>query len=231
MGKPVLLIPILAVFLLSACATTPTEDLRLAREAIAQARAAGAEELAPGEYQSAQEALSNAENLILYKNYRLAHKVLPMAAALGYRATFKAREERVRIDAAKKEEAQLRLEEKRSQQVQPPPDKTPAREEPPRTEVGKEKKALAPPPLPTRYEVKKEESLWLIAAFKEVYNDPLLWPLIYKANRDQIKDPRQVFPGQILAIPRSTSPDDQEEARREARESDFFSEERSTLSP
>ena len=230
MGKPVLLIMALAVLFLSACATAPREELRLARDAVAQARTAGAAELAPEEYESARQALHNAENLIHYRNYRLARKVLPMAASLGYRATFKAREERIRSEAAQKEEEQLKIKEEISKKVQPQPDKAPPRKEPPpRIEAAKERKPAAPPSLPNRYKVRKEESLWLIAALKEVYNDPLLWPLIYKANRDQIKDPRKVFPGQILVIPRSTGPEDQEDARREARESNFFSVERSIL--
>ncbi|NLC70160.1 MAG: LysM peptidoglycan-binding domain-containing protein [Desulfuromonadaceae bacterium] len=154
-----------------------------------------------------------------------------MAASLGYRATFKAREERVRLESAKKEEEQLKLKDEISKKVQPRPDRAPTRKEPPRTEGAKEKKPPSPPPPPTRYEVKKEESLWIIAALKEVYNDPLLWTLIYKANRDQIKDPRQVFPGQVLAIPRSASPEDREKARLEARESEFFPAERANLPP
>jgi nucleoid-associated protein YgaU len=31
--------------------------------------------------------------------------------------------------------------------------------------------------------------------------DPTLWPLLYRANRDQIKDPSLLYPGQRLTIP------------------------------
>ncbi len=34
-----------------------------------------------------------------------------------------------------------------------------------------------------------------------VYKDARLWPLIYVANKDHIKDPDLIFPGQKLVIP------------------------------
>jgi nucleoid-associated protein YgaU len=52
--------------------------------------------------------------------------------------------------------------------------------------------------LPVR-EVRSGESLWMIAA--DTLGDPFLWPAIYRANRDQIKNPSLVYPGQKLAIP------------------------------
>jgi nucleoid-associated protein YgaU len=47
--------------------------------------------------------------------------------------------------------------------------------------------------------VRPGESLWRIAA--SVTGDPALWPLLYRANRDQIKDPSLLYPGQRLSIP------------------------------
>ncbi|HOF04078.1 MAG TPA: LysM peptidoglycan-binding domain-containing protein [Syntrophales bacterium] len=55
----------------------------------------------------------------------------------------------------------------------------------------------------TEYVVKKGENLWWIAKYKDIYNDPYLWPVIYKANKDQIKNPNRIYPGQRLKIPRS----------------------------
>jgi len=72
------------------------------------------------------------------------------------------------------------------------------------------------------YTVNEGETLWSIAARRDVYSDALLWPLIYKANRDQIKDPRQIYPGQSLTIPRDFSEQDKETAREVARRSDIF---------
>jgi len=47
--------------------------------------------------------------------------------------------------------------------------------------------------------VQPGESLWRIAA--TAIGDPALWPLLYRANRDQIKDPSLLYPGQRLTIP------------------------------
>jgi nucleoid-associated protein YgaU len=51
-----------------------------------------------------------------------------------------------------------------------------------------------------------------------IYGDPLLWPLIYRANRDQIRDPRRLWPGQILRIPRTAGKEEMAEARRFAQD-------------
>jgi len=47
--------------------------------------------------------------------------------------------------------------------------------------------------------VQPGETLWQIAAV--VSGDPHRWPEIYRANRDQIKDPSTLYPGQKLSIP------------------------------
>ena len=57
--------------------------------------------------------------------------------------------------------------------------------------------------LRTQHIVKKGESLWWIAKYKDQYNDPYLWPLIYKANKNRIKNPDIIYPGQKFNIPRA----------------------------
>ncbi len=69
---------------------------------------------------------------------------------------------------------------------------------------------------PTIYIVKKGDTLPAIAARHEIYNDSFMWPLIYKANRDQIKDPRSIYAGQDLKIARDITVEDIIAARREA---------------
>ena len=71
-------------------------------------------------------------------------------------------------------------------------------------------------PLPASYTVRRGETLPQIAARPELYNDAALWPLIYRANRDQIRDPYQLWPGQVLKIPRHFTRDEALEARRQA---------------
>ena len=60
----------------------------------------------------------------------------------------------------------------------------------------------APVQLPSTYTVRRGETLPQIAGRVEIYNDASLWPLIYRANRDQIRDPKRLWPGQVLTIPR-----------------------------
>jgi nucleoid-associated protein YgaU len=51
------------------------------------------------------------------------------------------------------------------------------------------------------YEVVKGDHLWGIASKPETYDDPYMWPRIYRANRDQISDPDLIFPKQSLRVP------------------------------
>ena len=71
-----------------------------------------------------------------------------------------------------------------------------------------------PPPLPTSYTVRRGETLPQISARTEIYNDSTLWPIIYRSNRDQIRDPKRLWPGQVLVIPRNFSRDEAVGARR-----------------
>lgn len=57
-------------------------------------------------------------------------------------------------------------------------------------------------PRPNEYEVIPGDCLWKIAGLEKIYGDPYQWPRIYKANKDQIKDPKLIYPYQIFDIPR-----------------------------
>jgi len=52
-----------------------------------------------------------------------------------------------------------------------------------------------------RHVVKKGECLWWIAEYKNIYNDPFQWPIIYDANSNLINDPDLIYPGQVFSIP------------------------------
>ena len=69
-------------------------------------------------------------------------------------------------------------------------------------------------PLPAYHTVLRGETLPEIAAQTDVYGDMMLWPLLYRANRDQIRDPAHIWPGQVLRIPRDLNSEDIGEARR-----------------
>lgn len=67
------------------------------------------------------------------------------------------------------------------------------------------------------YEVVTGDNLWNISGKNEIYSDPYQWPLIYKANRDKIKDADLIYSGQTLEINRSASQSDMDAATRHAK--------------
>lgn len=70
--------------------------------------------------------------------------------------------------------------------------------------------------LPASHTVVKGECLWWIAEYQQIYNDPFMWPFIYKANRDQINNPDLIYPAQTFSIPRSFGLDETKENRKMA---------------
>ena len=50
------------------------------------------------------------------------------------------------------------------------------------------------------HQVAAGESLWTIAGRDDVYSNSLLWPLVWEANRDRIKNPNVLYQGQVLKI-------------------------------
>jgi nucleoid-associated protein YgaU len=55
------------------------------------------------------------------------------------------------------------------------------------------------------YSVVRGDNLWNISGKEEVYADPYQWPLIYKTNRDKIKDADLIYPGQVLDVDQNAS--------------------------
>lgn len=50
----------------------------------------------------------------------------------------------------------------------------------------------------------RRDCLWRIAEYEYIYGNPFLWPRIYKANKNQIKNPDLIYPGQVFDIPPET---------------------------
>ncbi len=83
--------------------------------------------------------------------------------------------------------------------------------------------AQAPPPPPEAtpnpcrdYIVVKGDTLWGISGSSSGYNDYFLWPLIFKANRDQITDPDLIYPKQDFCIRQDFEDKDKQKARKDA---------------
>jgi nucleoid-associated protein YgaU len=201
--------------------------------AVARAQTAGAPERAPAEFQAASDALGDGERLARQGNYQMAREILPFAEAHAHRAILKAREEESIRELQKIRERQQAEQAEQKEQAEQAEQPLPQETKRPPTETTKKAISIPPPtkskPAPeqpppplTRYVVKEGEVLWGIAARKDVYADPLLWPIIYRSNRDQIKDPRRIYPGQVLSIPRGISNAEVQEARELARVSDIF---------
>ncbi len=67
------------------------------------------------------------------------------------------------------------------------------------------------------YTVARGDHLWGISSQSRIYGNPYQWPLIYKANADQIEDADLINPGQVLTISRSASAADIDAAVRHAK--------------
>ncbi|MEA3362117.1 MAG: LysM peptidoglycan-binding domain-containing protein [Thermodesulfobacteriota bacterium] len=232
-----LLLIVAVIFLSFGCAQPPpVGELENTRSVVAHAYAAGAAQHASGEYQLANSALQAAELQVKNKEYRRASLTLDLARRYSAEALKLTIARKKQLAAEQKENAeekqlaalakqrklerQARLKEqqerKKREAIVPEPKK------PAPIVVKKTPPIVKAPKLVDHVEVRAGENLAIIAARVEVYKDALLWPLIYKANRDQIKDPTAIFSGQTLLIPRDKSRDEVEAARQEARELNLF---------
>lgn len=215
-----LLLITIAVFA-SGCTKPPHLEMDAAEYMVNRAREKQAQEFATSEYKAAQTAIADARKAMSKTEYTAARESLEFALIHARRAVILAEEGQARkaAEAAKR----AAEEEKARQSLQKPKAEEAARK--PQASPAPPKPAPKPQPKPapaTSYSVNEGETLWTISAQPQVYGDGLLWPLLYQANRDQIKDPRQIFPGQTLSIRRDVTEKESEEARQKARESDIF---------
>ncbi len=68
----------------------------------------------------------------------------------------------------------------------------------------------------SHYLVEKHDCLWMIAGKSRVYGDSFEWPMLFKANRDEIKDPDLIYPRQDLRVDKDLSMEEVNNAKRMA---------------
>jgi len=249
LSRRLLPVMVIALLWLGGCAQPPGTRLEEVRNIVAHAYASGAAEFAPGEYQLSSSALQAAEQQIKDKDYRRAQRTLELAQRYSAEALSLTIEIKKQLAAEQARVAeqerlqQLKLEQQRQLKLEKQEQQARELELRQRQEAERRKELLqkqkarrsvAPPPKPEEkpqppapklvaaIEVQAGETLASIAERPEVYGDEDLWPLIYKANRDQIKDPREIFVGQNLVIPRDKTTAEIDAARQEAQALNLF---------
>lgn len=153
------------------------EMYRMALEALDRANQAGAYTYVPQQMEDAQRTLEEAKKAYQAGDYVTARQLAQAGLAKAQQVEQLAKE----ADAMKRSQAEAAAQQQ-AQEMRDP--------------------GAMPRPYPTNHVVIKGESLWWIAEYKQIYNDPFQWPLIYKANRAKIKDPDLIFPDQNFVIPR-----------------------------
>jgi hypothetical protein len=91
----------------------------------------------------------------------------------------------------------------------------------PETNEAAKVEAVQPSPV-EKYVVKEGDTLWAISNQSGNYSDSFEWPLIFKTNRDEIVDPDEITPGQILVIQRGQTAEQTEHTRQLASDTPAF---------
>lgn len=218
------------VLVLGACAAQPLRYHNEALSVLERIKREGAAGLYPAEMKSTLEAYDRGRALLLQEEFRDADRYFLLTVQKGtllereVGAELARREaEQRRIDELKKAELERRAkeEEQRLAHARAEAEAKAEAEALARREAAEAERRKAKTQqrvLAASYTVRRGESLPLIASQPEVYGDRNLWPLLYRANRDQISDPRHIWPGQVLRIPRNLGRDDIYEARRYSQE-------------
>ncbi|MDH4099062.1 MAG: LysM peptidoglycan-binding domain-containing protein [Nitrospirota bacterium] len=202
-------------------------SIREAMYAIESAEKAGAKTHASAKLESAQAALVEAKNLFFvstcgYSASIEKAKMAQIAADESIKETKEEKERLAKLEAERMARVEVeRLAAKRATletKSKPEAPSSSAIKATDKKEVEAAGARNGIPQVLTDYMVGKGETLWQISARKDVYGDPYLWPIIYKANRSQIKDPTQIAEGQKLTLPRNVNAKEIEEAVAEAKE-------------
>ena len=72
-------------------------------------------------------------------------------------------------------------------------------------------------PATMSYNVVRGDHLWGISSKPTIYGNPYQWPIIFKANRDKIKDADLIEPGQVFSIEKNPSSADRDASVKHAK--------------
>ena len=197
-----------------------------ARMIVVRVRSHGAEKILPDEYKSVEETLVMGEALLQEDESEEADNYFHLAWTKGKILEMNLAAEKLRLAKAArlKAEAEERERQRERQRVLLEEQRRLLQESAQAAEAAAIEKKIERPrqikekPLPTYHTVMRGETLPQIAAESDIYNDLNLWPLLYRANRDQIRDPGHIWPGQVLRIPRNLSREEITEAHRYSQE-------------
>lgn len=206
------------------CATTEPAWRDVSRQAMQQLEAEGVQAALPDAFRSMQQVFEQGELVLRdHQNVARADQLYQLAfqkgellkAELQHQRTLQA----LQAEAAarlKAEQERQRLEDERRRRLLAEEQQRMREQEERERKAAQAELNLAALQRPASYSVRRGETLPQIAGRPEIYNEAGLWPLIYRANRDQVRDPYQLWPGQVLKIPRNYSREEATEARRQS---------------
>jgi nucleoid-associated protein YgaU len=223
-GRSALLILFVYAVLISACSSPGPVWRTKASVLVDDVTHQQAAVLFPQDYNSLLESFEHGEAVLHVQAdgqeadslYLLAiQKGTLLKARLREQRLLKAEEERLRVaaEAARLEEERLMIQAAEAEERLREQERIRSAQDAQAAEAARGG-ALAREMQAVTHTVRRGETLPQIAARSEVYNDASLWPIIYRANRDQIRDPKQLWPGQVLKIPRHFTRDEAKEAKK-----------------
>lgn len=180
-----ILVALLSLGIMSGCATTDdpvSSGPSPAEQAIADAKSVNAEAKASGfEWRDTDKMIKQAEEALAAGDEAKAKQLADAALAQARNAIAQAKAEADKFDSTLSDADRAALSDSAS-----------------RNDSGMAGKVSS-------YEVVGGDHLWGISGQDQVYGDSYQWPLIYKANRSQIKDADLIYPGQVLDIDQNAS--------------------------
>jgi nucleoid-associated protein YgaU len=213
-----------AVLISSGCAQSSSHWRQDAMAIIDLVRIKGGETAFPDEFKSAEDSLAKGEALLRADEEEEADSYFQLAWTKGKVLKKGLDAEKLRTTEVARLKEETEKSELKRQRLLREKQSPFAMEQPRSLHTAENVKKIESPrvskdkPLPAYHTVMRNETLPQIAALADVYGDQMLWPLLYRANRDQIRDPAHIWPGQVLRIPRNLNNEEIAEARRYSQE-------------